>query len=67
MDNPPISEEENKPNLPKGCLPNFHPERQRFDFDELTIDTLFDSANLSGAKKYKDFHVVFLPHLNNPA
>jgi len=43
--------------LPKGCVPDFHPQRQRFDFDEFTIDTLFDSANLATAIKVKDFTV----------
>lgn len=43
--------------LPKGCLPGLHPQRQRFDFDEISIDTLFDSANLANATKYKNFHV----------
>lgn len=55
--------QENK--LPKECLSNFHPQRQRFDFDELTIDTLFDSANLATAIKYKDFHVIFPFHSDN--
>lgn len=50
--------EQTKNNLPKGCLPNFHPQRQRFDFDEISIDTLFDSANLATAVKFKDFHVI---------
>ena len=50
--------EQTKTNLPKGCLPNFHPQRQRFDFDEISIDTLFDSANLATAVKFKDFHVI---------
>ena len=43
--------------LPKGCVPDFHPQRQRFDFDELSIDTLFDSANLATAIKVKEFNV----------
>ena len=41
----------------EGCIPELHPQRARYDFDELSIDTLFDSANLASAVKYKDFHV----------
>ncbi len=55
--------EEFKIPLPKCCVLDVHPQRQAFVFDELSLDSNFDSANLTQATKVKDFHVKSLPKI----
>ena len=45
--------------LPAGCVPELNPQQQEFIFDEMTLDSKFDSGNLSYASKQTDNHVLF--------
>ncbi len=44
--------------LPAGCIPELNPQQQEFVFDELTLDSKFDSGNLSHATRQTDNHVL---------
>ena len=46
-----------KPPSPGGCKPNVHPQQQELDFDELTLDSRFDSGNMASAVKFRDTQV----------
>lgn len=48
-----------KTSLPVGCVPELHPQQQEFIFDELTLDSLFDSGNMAHATKQGDSHVIY--------
>lgn len=57
-DNP----KENNPKLMKlpstiGCLPDVHPQQKRFEFEELTIDSCFDSGNMANAIRFDENNV----------
>ena len=61
--------QENPPNdikksLPVGCVPELHPQQQEFVFDELTLDSRFDSGNLGHATKQADSHVLLFYWIN---
>jgi len=49
-----------KTSLPIDCIPEIHPQQQEFIFDELTLDSCFDSGNLTYATKQADSHVKIL-------
>jgi len=38
-----------KPPSPSGCKINIHPQQQEFQFNELTLDSCFDSGNMANA------------------
>jgi len=42
-----------------GCIPDVHPQQKLYEFDELTLDSCFDSGNMGYASKYEDYHVPF--------
>ena len=48
-----------KPPSPSGCKIGVNPQQTEFEFDELTLDSCFDSGNMSSAVKASDSHVFF--------
>jgi hypothetical protein len=42
-----------------GCLPNVYPSQQQFVFEELTLDSRFDSGNMHNAARVSESHVTF--------
>lgn len=46
-----------KPVSASGCKPTVHPQQKTFDFDDLTLDSCFDSANMASALKASESHV----------
>lgn len=40
-----------------GCVPDVHPQQKQYEFDELTIDSCFDSGNMAFATKFDNNHV----------
>ena len=43
--------------LPFGCVVDSQPQQQEFVFDEVTLDSCFDSGNMAYAEKESDNHV----------
>jgi hypothetical protein len=41
-----------------GCLPDVHPQQKHFDFEELSIDSCFDSGNMSNAIRFDENNVT---------
>lgn len=46
-----------KPPSPSGCKIGVNPQQQEFEFDELTLDSCFDSGNMSSAVKANECRV----------
>jgi len=46
-----------KPSSPSGCKIGVNPQQQKFEFEDLTLDSCFDSGNMSSAVKASDSHV----------
>lgn len=46
-----------KPGSTGGCLPNVYPSQQQFVFEELTLDSRFDSGNMLNAARFSETHV----------
>ncbi len=40
-----------------GCIPDEHPQQKRFEFEELTLDSCFDSGNMANAMRYDENNV----------
>jgi len=45
-----------KPSSPSGCKIGVNPQQQKFEFEDLTLDSCFDSGNMSSAVKASDSH-----------
>ena len=60
------SDASTKKPLPFGCVIDSQPQQREFMFDELTLDSCFDSGNMAYAEKENDNHVrmKFKPVLN---
>lgn len=46
-----------KPSSATGCNPHVHPQQQEFHFDDITLDSCFDSGNMIKAEKAGENHV----------
>jgi hypothetical protein len=56
-DTPAQSSKPVKSGNPTGCIPNVFPQQQRFEFEELTLDSCFDSGNMGNASRISETHV----------